>query len=88
MAYHAVWTMLRQAQLGRAFFKLVKVGNDVSLSLAKAATNRVYSGSGTGLGFDKLSLTLRIIFKKRSLFLQKYAVKSTHPFKNRTSRNI
>jgi len=75
-------------KLSSAFFKLVKVGNDVSLSLAKAATNRVYSGSGTGLGFDKLSLTLRIIFKKRSLFLQKYAVKSTHPFKNRTSRNI
>jgi hypothetical protein len=34
-------------KLGKAFFKLVKVGDYVSLSLAKATTNRVYSGSGT-----------------------------------------
>jgi hypothetical protein len=58
-------------KLGRAFFELIKVSNYVSLSLSKAATNRVYSGSGTGLGFNKLSLILRIVFKKRSLFLQK-----------------
>jgi hypothetical protein len=74
-------------KLGRAFFfKKIKVGNYVSLSLSKVATNRFYRGSGTGLGFDKLSLTLRIVFKKKSLFLQKYAIKPTHPFKNRTSR--
>jgi|GEM_PF-1424726 hypothetical protein len=86
MAYHAVWTMLRQAQLGRAFFKLVKVGNYVSLSLSKAATNRFYRGSGTGL--RQAQPDTSYCFQKEVIIPAKICYKTHSPFQEPHEQNF
>jgi hypothetical protein len=65
-------------KLGRAFFKLVKVSNYVSLSLSKAATNRVYSGSGTGL--RQAQPDTPCCFQKEVIILTKIGYKPYSPF--------